>query len=87
MAESETSPLSRLAATDRAYVEWLAAERGITMEEAFSYARRPRRLPPFQPAGARPVIERRIGNVLQFPLKIKNGRRPGRRRRPRSLSK
>jgi hypothetical protein len=73
--------MSRLTPKDRAYVEWLAAERGITLEAALAHARPPIVRRPPQPAAARPVIERRIGNVLQFPLKVAGRRRPARRRR------
>jgi hypothetical protein len=79
VAESETTRTSRLMAKELAYAKWLAAERGMSTEEALASARRlPRSFE--KPAAARPVIKRRIGNVLQFPMKITNGRRPARRR-------
>jgi hypothetical protein len=55
---------------DFQYVEWLAAERGWKVGDAFFYARHPRPIPysePHNPPPALIKIERRDDNVVQFP--------------------
>ena len=59
--------MSITAAAEYAYVKWLAQERGLSIDEATQYARRPRRWGGYRPTPPRPVICVDDSNVVTFP--------------------